>query len=360
MRAPEGVEIKSVFRARTSCGSESAPERSIGREAVEGCRELVRIAGLDEQPRLVVGDLLGHAAHTGGDHREAGRHRLQYRDRETLRCAREDEYVCGGKQLRDVVALAREADPARQSQSLNLLLQSRAVGPVADDHGLERIGREIAESPNERREVLRRLQPADRQNQRTFPLERSRARRAGYVHGVRDHDRPLRGARSCSEPCFALALRHADRHRCQRLDQSVDPPIQPGSNARVSRKGPAVHGEDPDRNLGEEAGETTEHAGFRAAGVENVRSLATQQAHQFQEAGEIAPETDRAPDAPQRKETYARRLGGLAERTGSVRRYRHVELADERREQRSDVSLRPADLGQRDQQQHPGSPPVGA
>ena len=54
-----------------------------------------------------------------------------------------------------------------------------------------------------------------------------------------------------------------------------------------------------------------------------------------------------------------RRLGGLAEWSGSVRSDRHVEVAYERREQRSDIGLRPADLGQRDQQQHPGTPPVG-
>jgi hypothetical protein len=42
-----------------------------------------------------------------------------------------------------------------------------------------------------------------------------------------------------------------------------------------------------------------------------------------------------------------------------VRRDRHIEVADERREQRCDVGLRPADLGQRDEQQHPGSPLMG-
>jgi hypothetical protein len=70
----------------------------------------------------------------------------------------------------------------------------------------------------------------------------------------------------------------------------------------VSRESPAVHGEDPDRNAGEEAGETTEYAGLRAAGMEDVRSLAPQQADQLEEAGEIAPGADGAPDAPQRKE----------------------------------------------------------
>ena len=120
-----------------------------------------------------------------------------------------------------------------------------------------------------------------------------------------------------------------------------------------------MHGEDPDRNAGEDAGETTEHTGLRAAGVEDVRSLAPQQARQLDEPREVTPRADRAPDAPEREEADTRRLGGLAERPGSVRRDRHVEAGDERRKQRSDVGLSPADLGQRDEQQHPGTPLVG-
>ena len=359
MRAPEGVEIKGVFRAGTSCGSESAAERSIGREAAEGCRELVRVAGLDEQPRLVVGDLLGHAAHAGGDHREARRHRLQYRDGVAFRCACEDECVRGGKQLGDVVALAGEADTARESQSLDLLLQSRAVGPFADDHGLERVGPENTESPDERREVLRRLQPAHGEDQRPLSLGGPGARCARHVHRVRDHHRPLRCACPRGEPGFALALRDAYRHCGQRLDQPVGPPIELGRDARVRCEGPAVHGEDPNRNSGEEGGEAAEHARFRAAGVEDVRSLAAEQSRQLDKPGEIAPGADRASDVPQRKEANPRRLSGLAEWTGSVRSDRYVEAVYERREQRSDIGLRPADLGQRDDQQHPGTPPVG-
>ena len=123
-------------------------------------------------------------------------------------------------------------------------------------------------------------------------------------------------------------------------------------------EGPAVHGEDPDRNADDEAGEATEHAGLRAAGVEDVRSLAPQQARQLEKPGEVAPGADRAPHALQRNEENTGRLGSLAERPGSVRCDRHVEVADERRQQRCDIGLSPADLGQRDDQQYPGSPPV--
>ena len=93
--------------------------------------------------------------------------------------------------------------------------------------------------------------------------------------------------------------------------------------------------------------------------MEDVRSLAPQQADQLEEAGEIAPGADGAPDAPQRKEANTGSLSSLAEWAGSVRRDRHVEVADERRQQRCDVGLSPADLGQRDDQQDPGSPLKG-
>ncbi len=89
--------------------------------------------------------------------------------------------------------------------------------------------------------------------------------------------------------------------------------------------------------------------------MKDVRSLTSQQARQLEEAGEVTPGADRAADIPQRKEANTGGFGGLAERPGSVRRDRHVEVRNERREQRSDVGLSPADLSQRDDQQHPGS-----
>jgi hypothetical protein len=358
--APEGVEIEGLLRARTTGGSEAAPERRLGDETSERRSERVRVAWLDQQPSLAVGDLLGHAAHAGCDHREARRHCLQDRDGKALGHARENEHVRGGKQLGNVAALPGEADGAGESQSLDLLLQSRAVWPVADDHGLERVGPEIAESADEGREVLRRLQPADRQDQRPLPLDRSRTRCALHVHRIRDHDRPLPGTSSRRKPRCALALRDADRHGRERLHQSVEPAIEPRREARVRSEGPAMDGKDPDRNASEEAGETTEHAGLRAAGVEDVRSLAPQQARQLIEPGEIAPEADRAADVLQRMEANTRRSGSLAERPGSVRCDRDVEVADERRKQRCDVGLSPADFRQRDDQQQPWSPPVGA
>ena len=359
MRAPKGVEIEGPLRARMPGDPESSPKRRVDGKAVERRRELVRVSGLYEQPRLAVGDLLGHAAHAGCDHRKTRRHRLQYGDGKALRCAREDEHVRGGEQLRNIAALAHKPDSARQVQCLDLLLQAGAVRSFADDHGLERVGRKIVERPDQRQEVLGRLQSADREDQRPFPLGGRRARRTRDVDRVRDHDRALSRARARRKPRFALVFRDADRHGRQRLDQPVDPAIEAGLDAGVRIEGPAVHGEDPDRDPGEDGGEATEHAGFRAAGMKDVRSLAPQQPRQLEEAREVTPRADRAADIPQRKKANTGGFGGLAERPGSMRRDRHVEVRDERGEQRSDVGLSPADLGQRDDQQHPGSTLAG-
>ena len=117
-----------------------------------------------------------------------------------------------------------------------------------------------------------------------------------------------------ASPGSALMLRNADRHGRQRLDQPVGPAIEAGLDAGVRSEGPAVHGEDPDRNTGEDGGEATEHAGLRAAGMKDVRSLTSQQARQLDETGEVTPRADRAADIPQRKEANTGGFGGLAER----------------------------------------------
>ena len=91
--------------------------------------------------------------------------------------------------------------------------------------------------------------------------------------------------------------------------------------------------------------------------MEDVRPLPPQQARELEEAGEIAPGADRASDAPQWNEASTRRLRGLAEWTGPVRGDDDVEVIREGREERRDVGLRSADLGQRDEQQHSGPAP---
>ena len=359
MRAPEGVETEGLLCARPPRGSEAAAQERIADEPIECSCELGRVARLDEQSRLLVEDLFGHAAHARCNHGQTRGHGLQYGDRVALRPARKDECVRGRKQLGDVVALAGEADPVRESERTDLLLELGAIRSLADDQRVERVARETAESQGECGEILRRLEPADSEDQRPFSLARSRARRRSYVHCVRDHDRSLRCARPGRQACFPLVLRDADRHSGQRLDQPIGPTIDPRREPRVRCEGPAVHGEDPDRHMGDEACEAAEHASLRAAGVEDVRSLPTQQARQLDEAREVAPGAERATDVPQWNEADSRGLGRLAEGAVPVRRDRHVEVADEGRQQRSDVGLCPTDLRQRDHEQHPRSAAAG-
>ena len=164
---------------------------------------------------------------------------------------------------------------------------------------------------------------------------RPRRRRSG--------SRPsARGARSCSEPRFALALRHADRHGRQRLDQPVDPPIEPGRDARVSRKRPAVHGEDPDRNPGDDGRRddrarrpsSCSHAGCpvaRGAAGAPARRGRRDRARDGSGAGRSAAEGNERPPsrrprgagpvrAPRPPRRTCRRAPGAAKRRRSARR----------------------------------------
>ena len=217
-----------------------------------------------------------------------------------------------GEEARDVVALPREAHGVREPARPDLLLQARAVGPVADDHRLERPRRQAAERPDEGREVLWRLEPADGDEQRRLPGG-DRDRRRCDVHRVRDHDRRVVGARACREPGFALALRDADRRRRQRPHQPVRSAVSPGGETRVRRERPAVGREDPDRDTCERGREPAEHAGLGAVRVEDVRPFAPQQADQLDEAREVAERIDRAPHVRQRDEPCARSLGRVSQ-----------------------------------------------
>jgi hypothetical protein len=93
--------------------------------------------------------------------------------------------------------------------------------------------------------------------------------------------------------------------------------------------------------------------------VEDVRPLSAEQPVELDEAGEIAPRADWTPDAPEWHEACSRRRGRVTKWACSVCGDSHVERADERGQQRGDVRLRAADLGERDQQQQARPPRAG-
>lgn len=358
MCAPERAQVEALADTHASGVAQSSPEVRVGDQPAQSLREQLRVAGWNEQPRLTVRNELRHAADPGGDDWQAGGHRFEDGDGHALRCARKHEDVSGRKQVGDVVALAREADTLFEAQSLDLALQSLSVWAVADDQELAAFRRQRGDGPDEGQEVLRRLQPADCDE----PWHLSPVacpRRDLRIDRVRDHHRRPLAARACGEARGALVLGYADRHGCQRPHEPVGPSVEPRRDSRVGRERPSVHREDPDRNAGENGGKAAEHARLRAAGVEDVGPLAAQQSDELEQAGDVSPGVDRPADVAQRQEPDAARLCGFPERAGPVRGDRDVEAA-ESGEQRRDVRLRAADLGERDQHQQPRTPRVGA
>jgi hypothetical protein len=90
--------------------------------------------------------------------------------------------------------------------------------------------------------------------------------------------------------------------------------------------------------------------------VEDVRALPPQQTDELDEAEQISPWADRAPDVLERDEPDARFRRCIAERPRTMGCNGDVEAAGKGWKKRGDVRLSAADLGKRDQQQDPGSP----
>jgi hypothetical protein len=355
VRLPERFEIEALFGASSAGGAQPASELRPGNETFECGGELVRVAWTDEQTGLAVEHGLRHPAHPGGDHRQSGRHRFQHRHRKPFGFAGKDEDVCTSEQLRNVAALARQLHARRQAQPFDLLLQLSTVGPLAHDQRVERPRWEDAEGADQGDEVLRRFEAADGDDHRRRPVM-LRLRCGGDVDCVRDHHGSLSHAGVGLEPGCLLALRDADRRRRERPDQTVGPAVEPRGETRVRQERPAVHGEQANRNADETGGQPGEHSGLGAARMDDVGSFTAQQAHQLDQAEEIANRTDWAADMFEREVAGFRRDRSLAEGAHSVRGDDDVEPLGQRGEQRRDVCLSSADLGERDHQDDPRTP----
>jgi len=92
--------------------------------------------------------------------------------------------------------------------------------------------------------------------------------------------------------------------------------------------------------------------------MEDVRTMAPEQPHQLDEAGEVAG-SDRPPDVFERLEPSARRDSRVPEWTVTMSRDDDLEALSERWEQRGDISLSTANLRERDQQQNARPPRPG-
>ena len=112
---------------------------------------------------------------------------------------------------------------------------------------------------------------------------------------------------------------------------------------------PAVHGEDPDRDAGGRGGQPSGGPRPSSCSRGGCPVAPAQQPYELEEAGQVPPGADGAADVPERDEPDAGFLGCRAKRSGPVGCDDDVEALDEDGQERRDVRLGPADLGQRDQ-----------
>ena len=141
--------------------------------------------------------------------------------------------------------------------------------------------------------------------------------RADIDAGVND-DRPWRIAGSGVDPRCSLGLGDADRHRRQWTHSSLRKSIEPGVDAGVRAERPAVDREDANRNTGEPSGDSPQHACLRAARVHDVGAHAPHQAHELDEAEQIA-RRDRATDVAKLNHLRSRCAGDIGDRPVAVR-----------------------------------------
>ena len=119
-RAIPSAENRSAARARPACAELAAPG-AVGGERVERRRERRRILRLDHEARLAVVDQLGDPADARADDRQAGRHRLEDRERQVVGARRLDEHV-----------ERRRAGRARRRRSRGSARPRRPPGPALE------------------------------------------------------------------------------------------------------------------------------------------------------------------------------------------------------------------------------------
>src|SRR5439155_4760642 len=91
-----GLPREVLARPFAARGAEPAPQVSVAEEPLECRPQRLRVARLDEEPRLAVDDEVAEAADRGRDDRAGVGHRLEARDAEALtaRRARHDGSAC--------------------------------------------------------------------------------------------------------------------------------------------------------------------------------------------------------------------------------------------------------------------------
>ena len=226
MRPLKRLKTEVLANALAAVRSQPAPKGGIVEEAFEGGREPNGIARRDEQARLTIVDRFRHAADRRGDHGQRRRHRLEDRDRQPFRGAREHEDVGAPPGGRPRRCGRREAPPH---------VPVRAGGSPPRAPG----GRDRRRRPRPRNRCRIRPSARTRVSGSLGRCSRPTDTTLGSAPSLRvgcsasaatpcsDHDRPLGVADASRDSGDALALGDADRDRRERTQH----PLRPSYNA---------------------------------------------------------------------------------------------------------------------------------
>ena len=288
MRVEKQFQSEVLLDTRQARGAEARTKVGIVDEALERIGEGACVTGGDEHASLAVDDELRHTSDTGGHDWQPCRHRLEDRDGKSLAAARENEDVRRGEDLGNVVALTFEDDRLFDAEALRLSYRGVTVGTVADERCTV-LAAEERKRAHERDRILRRLEPADRDD-RGHPVARASAA------GATSHR-----CRCGSRTCDVRRTRPRRRPAARSDSQTQIVAVVSGRTARsasrymtrrdtgVRARSPAVNGEDSDGNAGQTSGDPPEDAGLRAIGMDDLRSQAPQEERELDD-GRADPE----------------------------------------------------------------------
>src|SRR5262245_52082849 len=124
MSPPERSQVETSLDPRAAGGPESPTQVAVLEKRPERCGERRFVACRNEEPGLAIDDELSQAADVGRYDWERGRHRLQDRDRQALRPAREHEHVRLGEERWNVIPLARQYHALLEPEPADLRLHS--------------------------------------------------------------------------------------------------------------------------------------------------------------------------------------------------------------------------------------------
>jgi hypothetical protein len=338
-----------LCNSRPRSFTEAPRKRRVCEETLDRLAQGCRIARRHEHARLPFDYELRYATDVRGDNRHGGSHRFQNRERQALGACREHEDVGCGEELADVAALAQDADRRLDPEASYFVFDNGSIRAITDEKCLKLRFTDHCERPDEGHRVLGRLEASNRDDATMIALAFADVS-SQWFNTIADHDRGRVVTSPCRKSCPTFILGHAHSGGRQWAESPLDPPVSGRGNPPVRKKRPAVHGVDANGHACDPRRQTTESRCLRAVYVDDVGILAPQEAPELQQAAEIAPWVDGTSNVAERDEPHPGRERCVSQGALAMRRYEHVELVGDGREQGSDVSLRASGLGQRNQE----------